>query len=339
MQTVILNNPGELALIDRADPTPPSPGEALVRVARVGVCGTDIHAFRGKQPFFTYPRVLGHELGVEVLALGSGTHGVAVGDRCAVEPYLHCGSCIACRHGKTNCCTQMRVLGVHIDGGMCSHIVVPSTKLHRSEKLSLDQLALVETLGIGAHAVERAQVRKNEWALVIGAGPIGLSALQFIQAAGARPIVMEPNPGRVEFCRHQMGVQHIIDPADKPIEKLRDVTDGDMPTAVFDATGNPQSMAASFGLVAHGGRLVFIGLFVGDITFHDPDFHRRELTLLASRNSRGSDFTRIIRLVEDGVVDTRPWITHRAGLNETPREFPRWVNPESRVLKAMIEVE
>jgi 2-desacetyl-2-hydroxyethyl bacteriochlorophyllide A dehydrogenase len=338
MQTVILNKPGAFELIDRPEPGSPSPGEALVRIARIGVCGTDYHAFRGRQPFFTYPRVLGHELGVEVLAVGAGVNGIAVGDRCAVEPYLNCGVCIACRNGKTNCCTQLKVLGVHVDGGMCTSLMVPARKLHPSSKLTLDQLALVETLGIGAHAVERAQVKKDEWVLVIGAGPIGLAAMQFVRAVGAKLIVMEPNASRADFCRQQFGIQHVISPIDNPVERLRHITAEEMPTAVFDATGNSQSMMGAFNLVAHGGRLIFIGLFTGDVTFHDPDFHRRELTLLASRNALGADFRRIIEWIEVGVVDTTPWITHRAPLAQTPDIFATWAHPEAGVLKAMIDV-
>src|SRR5688500_1524126 len=156
MKTIILNEPGRFSLTDTLEPRSPAPGEAMVRVHRVGVCGTDLHAYRGRQPFFTYPRILGHELGVEVVEVGENAHGIRPGDRCAVEPYLNCGTCIACRHGKTNCCVELRVLGVHTDGGMREFIAVPVNKLHRSESLSWEQLALVETLGIGAHAVERA---------------------------------------------------------------------------------------------------------------------------------------------------------------------------------------
>lgn len=339
MQTVILNRPGELCLIDRPEPNRPAPGEALVRVRRIGVCGTDYHAFRGKQPFFTYPRVLGHELGVEVLAIGEGVTEIAVGDRCAVEPYLNCGHCIACRSGKTNCCTRLKVLGVHVDGGMCSHLTLPAQKLHSSAKLSFDQLALVETLGIGAHAVQRADIQKDEWVLVIGAGPIGLAAIQFAQAAAARMIVMEPNPIRVEFCRRRIGIEHVVHPADRPLDSLAELTGGELPSVVLDATGNAQSMMTSFQYVAHGGRLVFIGLFPGDVTFHDPDFHRRELTLLASRNSLGTDFKRIINWIEVGRVDTTPWITHHAALAQTPQILSHWADPAAGVLKAMIHAE
>ncbi len=341
MQTLILETPGKLVLADTDVPTSPGPGEALVRVHRIGVCGTDIHAFNGKQPFFSYPRILGHELGVEVLAVGAGVTHLVVGDRCAVEPYINCGRCIACRRGKPNCCAALKVLGVHLDGGQRERMVLPAAKLHRSAKLSYDQLALVETLGIGAHAVERAALQAGETVAVIGAGPIGLSAIQFALAAQTRVIVIDVNEARLVFCRERLGIaaEDLIDArAGGVVERLQALTAGDLPTAVFDATGNPGSMKSAFNYPAPGGRLVFVGLFPGEVTFDDPNFHRRELTLLASRNSRPDDFVRIIQLVETGQVDTSPWITHRAALADVPGHFAAWTRPETGVLKAMIEV-
>jgi 2-desacetyl-2-hydroxyethyl bacteriochlorophyllide A dehydrogenase len=342
MKSLILLEPGKLVTAEAHEAATPGAGEALVRVHRVGVCGTDLHAFHGRQPFFNYPRILGHELGVEVMAVGEGVGGIAVGDRCAVEPYLNCGRCVACRRGKPNCCTELKVLGVHVDGGQRERIVVPAAKLHRSDKLNFDQLALVETLGIGAHAVERAAVERGETVAVIGAGPIGLATIQFVRAAGARVLVIDVNEQRLAFCRERIGVADgdTIDARGiDVVARLRERTGGELPTAVFDATGNAKSMAAAFEYPAHGGRLVFVGLFPGEVTFNDPNFHRRELTLLASRNSRPEDFRRIIELVERGVVDTTPWITHRARLEEVPAEFEGWTRPESGVLKAMIAVE
>jgi 2-desacetyl-2-hydroxyethyl bacteriochlorophyllide A dehydrogenase len=217
--------------------------------------------------------------------------------------------------------------------------VIPSRKLHRSEHLTLDQLALVETLGIGCHAVDRARVEGSEFALVIGAGPIGLAVVQFAMEAGMQVIVLDVNPKRLEFCREQMGAPYVINAASEdPLEALKRITSGDLPTAVFDATGNPQSMRRAFEYPAHGGRIIFVGLFNGDVTFNDPNFHRRELTLLASRNARPEDFTRIINLIETGRIDTVPWITHRASLADAVTEFPRWTRPESGVIKAMIEL-
>jgi 2-desacetyl-2-hydroxyethyl bacteriochlorophyllide A dehydrogenase len=338
METLILTEPGRFTLTETALPAPPGPGEALVRVHRVGVCGTDLHAFKGEQPFFTYPRILGHELGVEVIALGDGaaTTGLTVGDRCAVEPYLHCGACIACRQGKTNCCVRLQVLGVHTDGGMREIITVPAAKLRRSAALSYEQLALVEMLGIGAHAVNRAAIVPGEFALVIGAGPIGLSTLAFAQQAGARAIALDLAPGRLDFARTALGVEHTVRASDGALDEILALTNGDLPTVVFDATGNAASMHKAFRYVASGGRLVFVGLFQGDITFNDPDFHRRELTILATRNATGADHDRIITALEAGTFDPAAWITHQAPPEATVEQFAGWLRPEAGVIKAMV---
>lgn len=336
MLQITLDQPGKFSTGEGPVPVP-APGEALVRVHRIGVCGTDLHAFAGKQPFFNYPRILGHELGVEVIDPGTEPHGLKAGDRCSVEPYLNCGKCIACRTGKPNCCTDLRVLGVHTDGGMRPMFCVSARKLHKSAKLSYDQLALVETLGIGAHAVERADVKAEDFVLVIGAGPIGLSVIQFVLARGAKLAVMDMSAARLEFCQKQLGVVHAFSPgADVPAQ-LRALGGGDLPTVVIDATGNPKSMAGTFDLPAHGGRIVFVGLFQGEVTFNDPNFHRRELTLLASRNALPGTFRDIINLIEAGRVDTTPWITHRCTLADIPARFPEFAgNPA--VIKTVIDV-
>ena len=340
MKAIRLEEPGRFAPLS-LDPAsaPLQPDEALVRVHRIGVCGTDIHAFRGNQPFFTYPRILGHELGVEVVELGGPAEGIRAGDYCAVEPYLNCGSCVACRQGKPNCCVKLAVLGVHVDGGMRETLVAPIRKLHPSKNLTLDQLALVETLAIGCHAVDRASLKEGEVALVIGAGPIGLGVMQFATEAGAQVIVLDINVQRLEFCRNRLGVPYTIDASrENVLAVLAGITGGDLPTAVFDATGNGGSMASAFEYPANGGRLIFVGLFPGEVAFNDPNFHRRELTVMASRNARPEDFTRIIALIEAKRIDTSPWITHRAPLSDVVTEFPFWTQPETGVIKAMIEV-
>jgi 2-desacetyl-2-hydroxyethyl bacteriochlorophyllide A dehydrogenase len=341
MKVIRLEEPGRLALLLADGPTVTSiePEEALVRVQRIGICGTDLHAFNGRQPFFDYPRILGHELGVEIVAVGDATQNVKPGDLCAIEPYFNCGCCIACRCGKPNCCVNLRVLGVHIDGGMQEMLVLPSKKLHPSEKLLPDQLALVETLGIGCHALERSGVQPNEFALVIGVGPIGLAVAQFSIKAGAQTIILDIDPHRLEFCRDQLGVLHAINASrEDPLEALKRITSGDLPTAVFDATGNPQSMIDAFRFPAHGGRLIFVGLVPGQINFSDPEFHRRELTVLASRNAVPENFAKVISLLESGEIDIVPWITHRSRLVAVVKEFSRWTKSSAGVIKAMIEV-
>jgi len=323
MRQIILEQPGNFQE-QFAAPTPANQGEAFVRVHRVGVCGTDLHAFAGCQPFFTYPRILGHELGVEVISAPRNDRKIQEGSLCAVEPYISCGQCHACRLGRTNCCESLKVLGVHCEGGMRPFISVPVELLHKSDKLSLDQLALVETLGIGAHAVRRSGLREGEEALVVGAGPIGLAVIQFAQAAGARVRMLEISEPRRAFVE-QIGVETM----EKFDSRLADV--------VFDATGSPAAMEASFDYPAHGGRLVFVGLAQARVSFDDPQFHRRELTVFASRNSC-NDFPGIIRMIEEARIDTSPWITTRMGLSEVPSQFPL-LRQQPNLVKAIIEVQ
>jgi 2-desacetyl-2-hydroxyethyl bacteriochlorophyllide A dehydrogenase len=322
MRQIVLEQPGRFISTTVGPPTRHE-REALVRVRRVGVCGTDLHAFAGRQPFFTYPRILGHELSAEVVAVPSNDRDIRPGVRCAIEPYLSCGQCHACALGKPNCCENLRVLGVHTDGGMQGLMAIPLDRLHKSDRLSLDQLALVETLGIGAHAVARSGLSAGEEVLIVGAGPIGLSVLQFALAAGAKVRLLEIIPARREFVA-RFGVETLAEPDDK----LADV--------VFDATGNPQSMEQSVARVAHGGRLVFVGLAQASIPIDDPLFHRREMTLLATRNS-AREFPRIIRIIEQGQIDTSFWITHRMPLALVPDLFPK-LSGEKDCLKALIEV-
>lgn len=368
MKTLVLERPGALQLVERPTPAEPRPGHALLRVQRVGICGTDLHAYRGRQPFFAYPRVLGHELGVEIAALGPAQQGdgsesleLAVGMKCAVEPYLYCGECPACRRGKTNCCRSLQVLGVHIDGGMCEWLEVPVALLHPSPTLSLDALALVEMLCIGAHAVRRAMPEPAEKTLVIGAGPIGLATAQFARLAHADVAMMEVNPARLAFAQQHLGLEKtIVTPqtdasaANAPDTAGMDVSmmdreneeaqaalhacfDGELPSLVLDATGNAASMMRAFRRVENGGRLVFVGLVQADITFHDPEFHRRELTLFSSRNADSHDFAHVIRRLESGDIDVKPWITHRSRPETLVDDFPGWLTPEAGVVKAMLE--
>jgi alcohol dehydrogenase len=336
-----LEKPQQFRSIEIPEPSAPGPGEALVHVHRVGVCGTDYSGYLGKMPFFSYPRIPGHELGVEVAAVGPGVTNVRAGDRCAVEPYMNCQRCFACRGGHGNCCEQLKVLGVMMDGGMCEWLIVPARKLHPSDKLTFEQLALVETLAIGCHAVSRGNPQENDTVLIIGAGPIGLSALEFVKLTGARVLMLDLVEARLEFARQRMGVaETILAKGDgSELETLRASTDGAMAQVVIDATGNHKSMSQALHYVSFAGRLVYVGITQQEIAFpHATLMHRRELTLLASRNALPPDFTRIIQLIEGGRIDTRPWITHQALLEEVAAAFPTWLKPETGVIKAMVRV-
>ncbi len=341
MKTIILKKPGEFQLIERAELAPPEADEAIVKIRRVGICGTDYHAFSGNQPFFSYPRVLGHELGAEIVALGGSqaNPAFAIGDKVSVEPYINCQECQACQSGHTNCCERIQVLGVHTDGGMTEYLKVPIRKLHGSKVLSLDQLALVETLGIGLHATNRVDVKAEDKVLVIGAGPIGLSVAQFCQVKGATVGVADMVESRLDFIRrhgisdHTLLVKETLVP-----EHIRAFYGGDLPTVVIDATGNRNSMLNAFNLIAHSGKIVYVGLFQGEVSFHDPDFHKREVTLLASRNSLPADFKKIITLMEAGRIDTGPWLSHRTDFDHLSADFSTFMQPDQQLIKAIVEV-
>ena len=322
MRQILLTEPGSFIEQNVAPPTP-APGEALVRVNRVGVCGSDFHAFAGRHPAYSFPRVIGHEISGTVVSAPSNELGIQAGDRCAVEPYLTCGACRACRLNRPNCCESLKLMGAHVDGGMRAFLPVPLEKLHKSVKLSLDQLALIETLGIGAHAVTRAALQPGEQTLVVGAGPIGLAVMQFARAAGAQVHVLEVSASRRAFVE-KLGFEAF----EAPTGRLYD--------AVLDATGNARAMEASFDHVAHAARIVFVGLVSTRISLDDPMFHRREITLLASRNSC-HQFPRIIRMIEDGHIDTTPWITDRMSLAQVPAEFPG-LPGRPNLVKAIVEI-
>jgi len=342
MKAIQLEKPLSFRPLDVPEPPAPGPGEALVRIHRIGICGTDYGGYLGKMPFYSYPRIPGHELGVEVLAVGPGVTPVGPGDRCSVEPYINCQRCYSCRRGLTNCCEHHQTLGVMCDGGLCERMILPARKLHVSRSLSYEQLALVETLAIGCHAVDRGAVRAGETVLVIGAGPIGLSVIEFVKAAGAVCVVLDINEARLAFCRDRLKVPHTLQvQADGgELAALQTLTEGRLADVVVDATGSTKSMSAALRFCAFGGRLVYVGITQQDLVFpHAPIMHRRELTLLGSRNALSRDFARIIRLIEDGTIDTGPWITHRASFDRLIAEFPEWLKPETGVIKAMIALD
>ncbi|MHA6480909.1 zinc-binding alcohol dehydrogenase family protein [Paenibacillus sp. strain BS8-2] len=314
-------------------------GHAIVAIRRIGICGTDYHAFKGNQPFFEYPRILGHELSGVIEAIGENMQGHIVGDKVAIIPYLHCGTCIACRRGKSNCCTNMQVLGVHRDGGMRERISVPVRHLLNVNELTLDEAALLEPLAIGAHAVRRAELTADDTALVIGSGPIGLGVMALARHVGARVIAMDISQERLDFCVSWAGVDETINALAPDVqERLAEMTGGDYPTVVFDATGNAASMTKSFNYVAHGGKLVFVGLVKEAITFSDPEFHKRELTLMGSRNATSEDFRHVIEVLKQEKVDMKAYITHRAPFEQMIQSFDEWMNPASKVIKAVVDI-
>lgn len=337
MKSITCVKPGELTLSEIEKPSP-LPGEVLLKIKCIGVCGTDIHAYGGNQPFFSYPRVLGHELAGEITELGEGVD-LPIGSAAFVVPYLECGECIACRNGKPNCCTNIEVIGVHRDGGMCEYLVVPADHVVITKGVSYAELAIVECLAIGAHAVRRASISEKDTVMVLGAGPIGLGAAQFAQVAGAKTFIADLNEERLAFCDNEFNFDAQIDCKLDVEKQLSTLTNGDMPTVIIDATGSPRAMESTIGWLAHGGTIVFVSVVKADISFHDPEFHKRETTLMGSRNATKEDFEHVVECMRTGKVKSGNMVTHRTSFNDFTKIFPEWVKPDSGVVKAIIEVE
>ena len=340
MRAIRLEKPEHFAAVEVDEPDKPGAGEALVEVHRVGICGTDVSGYLGKMPFFTYPVIPGHELGVQVMEVGEGVGNVREGDHCSIEPYMNCGDCYACRKGATNCCESLEVIGVHKDGGMCERFILPARKLHPSTKMTMEQLALVETLAIGCNCVNRSDTRQGDKVLVIGAGPIGMAAIEFLKVAKAEITVMDMNETRLEFCKEKLGVDHtvVFKNDDTEVDRLREVNGGDLPVTVIDATGSHISMSSAFQYVSFTGQVLYVGITTQELNFKHVSIHRPELTIKASRNAVPADFSRIISLIEDGVIDTDPWLSHQASYEDFIGEFTNWLKPETGVIKAVLHM-
>ena len=337
MKSLVCIEPGKFAYAEQDKPAS-TVGRAIIKIKRIGICGTDLHAFEGTQPYFSYPRILGHELAGELVEFDNAP-GFEVGEAVTFIPYFNCGTCIACQNGNPNCCTHMQVSGVHVDGGMVEYLSLPAASLLHGNGLSFDELALVEPLAIGAHGVRRAQVQSGEWVLVIGAGPIGLGTMAFARIAGGKVIALDINEQRLEFCKDQLQVEQTVNAlAPDVLELLKEITNGDMPTVVIDATGNQKAINNAFAYMAHGARFVLIGLQKGEISFSHPEFHKREGTLMSSRNATREDFEHVLSAMKKGLVDPQTFITHRVPFEDVKQEFESWLNPATGVIKAMVEM-
>lgn len=336
MKYIVCEKPGEFTLKEKAPPVPKK-GETLLKVTKVGICGTDLHAFAGNQAFFTYPRILGHELATRIEAIEENSLGLQAGDNVVVMPYLSCGHCVACRNGKTNCCTNLKVLGIHTDGGMQEYITVPISILLPAQKLSNDEMALVEPLAIGAHAVRRAKIKQGETVVVVGCGPIGLGLMKFAQIAGAKVIALDMNEERLQYAKDVIGVDDTVQAGDGAVEEVARKTDGDMAAVVFDATGHKGALESGPNYMSHGGRYVLVGLSKGELTFAHPAIHAKESSILCSRNATPEDFKYVISILEQGKFPVDSFITHTVPFEAMISNFNSWLDPATGVIKATVD--
>ena len=337
MKAIVCTEPGQLNYITLPEPELIA-GYAILKIKQVNVCGTDLHAFEGTQPYFNYPRILGHELAAELVAIDKG-EGFSIGDPVTIIPYFNCGGCLACRNGKPNCCANIKVCGVHIDGGMAEYFTVPTYSLVHNRGIRSEYLAMVEPLAIGAHGIRRAQVKEGEFVIVVGAGPIGLGTIEFARIAGARVIAIDVNPKRLAFAKKEMGAEFTIDALSPGLtETVREITHGDMASVVIDATGNQKAINNGLNFLGHGGTYVLIGLQKADLIFSHPEFHKRETTLMSSRNATREDFDRVIKLIQEGLIQPSKYISRTVGFDEASSAFNEWKTAPDDMIKLAIRI-
>ncbi|OYX28920.1 MAG: alcohol dehydrogenase [Flavobacteriales bacterium 32-35-8] len=333
MKYIVCEEPNKFALKEKEIPVKED-NQALIKIHRVGICGTDLHAYSGNQAFFTYPRILGHELAGEILEIGANPKNLKVGDSVIVMPYVSCGTCAACRNGKTNCCTNIRVLGVHTDGGMQEKIAVRTDLLILANHLSYEEMAIVEPLAIGAHAIRRANILKGETIVVIGCGPIGIGLMKLAQIKGAEVIALDVDEARLEFVKNEIGVKHTVKVSETAVEEVSKITNGDLAAAVFDATGNKRALEGGISYMSHGGRYVLVGLSKGELTFSHPAIHAKESTIMCSRNATLEDFEFVINNLDK--FPTKAFVTHQVSFTDMIANFDSWLDPKTKVIKAMV---
>jgi len=315
------------------------PGSAILQVCRVGLCGTDYHAYKGEQPFFEYPRILGHEIAARIIEISDCSHGFEVGESVTVVPYLSCGQCIACLHQKPNCCENISVIGVHEDGAFQEFISVPISSLIKAGDLSFDELALIEPLAIGAHGVAVAGECLGENLLVIGAGPIGLATAKIAQIKGAKVMVADFAESRLKFCTDQLKIADVINLSSESMEEgINRITSGAKPTIIIDCTGNQTAINGALDHLAHGGIIVLIGLQKKEIIFSHPAFHKREATLRSSRNALKADFDFVIEAIARKEIDPSSFITKVIAFEELADNFEQLLNSQNEIIKVLVSI-
>ncbi|MFY0687489.1 MAG: zinc-binding alcohol dehydrogenase family protein [Cyclobacteriaceae bacterium] len=337
MKYVVCQEPDQFEIKEKEAPIAQN-GEALLRVRKIGICGTDLHAFKGNQPFFSYPRILGHELGTEVMEAGDNPQGIKAGDKVVIMPYINCQECDACRAGKSNCCQNIKVFGVHADGGMQEVITLPTRLLIPANDLSFEEIAIVEPLAIGAHAIRRAQVQKGDTVVVAGCGPIGIGIIQLCKYLEAKVIAIDVNDHRLQMVKEHFGADEVVNALKEPVEKVTALTEGHLANHVFDATGSKRAIETGHAYMRHGGNYVLVGLFKGDLAFTHPAIHAKETTLMCSRNATMEDFEFVMKVMRAGKFNSKSYITLETPIESVLDSFDDWASPDSKEIKVVVSI-
>jgi threonine dehydrogenase-like Zn-dependent dehydrogenase len=333
MKAVCLKDVGQAEIIDVAEPKP-NVGEVLLRVEMVGLCGTDLNSFRGRNPLLVYPRVLGHEIAATVV---EGAKSIPQGTRVTVSPYTSCGLCASCWRGRPNACSSNQTLGVQRDGALTEWISLPESKLYPAA-LSLEELCLVEPLTVGFHAVARGRVTAQDTVAVIGCGGVGLGAISGAAFRGARVIAVDVDVDKLEIAR-TMGASEIVNTSEPGFEgRLRALTDQHGPDVIIEAVGSPETYRMAVEEVAFTGRVVYIGYARTPVAYETKLFVQKELDIMGARNALPEDFREVIAMLESKRFPATSAISAIAAIDEAPAMLARWSDSPHRFTKILIQV-
>jgi threonine dehydrogenase-like Zn-dependent dehydrogenase len=337
MKAIVLGAPGEAALKQVPEPHSMGEQEILLQVRKIGLCGSDLNSYRGRNPLVTYPRILGHEIAATVAALNPEHPEWQPGTAVTVSPYTNCGHCASCRSARPNACQFNQTFGVQRDGALAEFIAVPADRLYRAN-LTLKELCLVEPLTVGFHAAARGRVAPGETVAVIGCGGVGLGAVAGAAFRGATVIGIDVEESKLATAR-KAGAAHTINTAITDLHaELSQLTGGHGPDVIIEAIGLPQTFRAAVEEVAFTGRVVYIGYAKQEVAYETRLFVQKELDILGSRNAQPEDFRDVIRMLEEHRFPVDDAITHVVPMDEAPAILAAWDRDPAHFGKIMIEV-
>jgi threonine dehydrogenase-like Zn-dependent dehydrogenase len=337
MQALVMKEPGEVAVETVPRPVPAA-GEVLLQVRRIGLCGSDLNSYRGKNPMVVFPRILGHEVAATVIEDIPDHPHLTAGTNVTLSPYTSCGRCASCMRGRPNACQFNQTLGVQRDGALTEYIALAPEKLYPA-KLSLKELCLVEPLTVGFHAVARGRVTATDIVAIIGCGGVGLGAVAASGFRGAMTIAIDVDDAKLEIAR-KAGATHTINTQRESLhDRLIEMTGGNGPDVVIEAIGLPATFRAAVEEVAYTGRVVYIGYAKEPVAYETRLFVQKELDILGSRNALPEDFKAVIQMLEQGKFPVDEAVTEIVPLAETPDALAAWSREPSRFSKIMIRLD
>jgi threonine dehydrogenase-like Zn-dependent dehydrogenase len=337
LRALVIERPGEARIIE-VERKPVNPAEATMKIRRIGLCGTDLSTYLGKNPLVSYPRVPGHEIAATLETVPENDLGLSEGMNVTMSPYTNCGKCTACRQGRVNACRFNETLGVQRDGALTEQFSMPLAKLYASP-LSVEELCLVEPLTVGCHAVARGRVTAADTVAIYGCGGVGLGAVAAAAFRGARVIAIDIDDKKLAIA-HKAGAQHLIHSLREDVSaKLLELTDGHGPDVVIEAIGRPDTFRAAVEQVAFTGRIVYIGYAKDLVSYETKYFVQKELDIMGSRNALAQDFKEVIRMFEQKRFPTDDAISVTVPLNDAPAILKAWSENPAAYTKIMITLD